>query len=190
MIRPIRTDEGPTLLAALQRLAPESRVRRFLYDKRSFSEAELHELTHCDGVNHIALVAAVLDDRGAEVEPVAVGRAIRSSPDSDCAEAAFVTADEWQRHGVGKALVQELARRSQQVGIRRWRRLFRRQQGRETAPVAGGEAGVWRIGGRRRDGHGVGAPPRLDQQTRRTEVRSFGVAWRGGAAYARRLERR
>lgn len=124
MIRPIRTDEGPTLLAALQRLAPESRVRRFLYDKRSFSEAELHELTHCDGVNHIALVAAVLDDRGAEVEPVAVGRAIRSSPDSDCAEAAFVTADEWQRHGVGKALVQELARRSQQVGILRWRAVY------------------------------------------------------------------
>lgn len=35
-----------------------------------------------------------------------------------------MVADEWQGHGVGSALISELARRSSGAGIRRWRAVY------------------------------------------------------------------
>lgn len=124
VIRPIRHDGGPQLTEALRRLSPESRYHRFLSTKETLSPDELYYLTHCDGVNHLALVLAITDLQGHELEAVAVARCIRDSEDEELAEAAIVVADAWQRRGVGKVLMQDLAERARQVGIRRWQALF------------------------------------------------------------------
>lgn len=121
VIRPIRKDGGPKLVEGLRKLSPQSRYQRFLAPKSSFSNTELNYLTHCDGVNHLALVLAITDPDGNEKESVAIARCIRDQQDPSLGEIAFVVLDQWQQKGIGKRLVTELARRCIQVGIKRWR---------------------------------------------------------------------
>jgi GNAT superfamily N-acetyltransferase len=120
VVRPIRPDGGPKLAEALRQLSPESRQRRFLYSKGSFSDKELEYFTHCDGVNHLAWVLAVTDPAGQELQPVAVARCVRDLADTALAEVAIVVGDDWQHRGVGRILIQALARSAWEVGIRRW----------------------------------------------------------------------
>ncbi len=121
MVRPIQPEDAARLVEGLHRMSAESRVRRFFYDKAGFTENELHNLTHCDGQSHLALVLGILDESGNEVDTVAVARCFRDRRDPRQGEAAFVTIDEWQRLGVGTALIRELARRCWNAGIRTWK---------------------------------------------------------------------
>ena len=118
-MRPIRPEDADRLVEGLRRMSTESRVRRLFYDKIAFSGKELHGLTHCDGVNHLALVLGILDGSGNEVDTVAVARCIRDREEPRQGEAAFVTIDEWRRLGIGTALVRESAWRCWEVGIRK-----------------------------------------------------------------------
>ncbi len=119
VVRPILPEDGPRLVEGLQQLSPESRRRRFLFSKGSFTAEELDYFTHCDGANHLALVVATGPNER-EDQFVAVARCIRDPADVGLAEVAIAVADDWQHHGVGEMLIQALARSAWEAGIRCW----------------------------------------------------------------------
>lgn len=120
IIRPIHTDDGPRLVEGLRQLSPESRRRRFLFSKGSFTAKELDYFTHCDGVNHLALVVVATDPNGREDQFIAVARCIRDATDPGLAEVAIAVTDDWQHQGVGEVLIQALAKSAWEAGIRYW----------------------------------------------------------------------
>ncbi|MGC3988947.1 MAG: GNAT family N-acetyltransferase [Chthoniobacteraceae bacterium] len=119
-IRPLVPSDREALVAGFDSLSPESRIRRFFFEKQTLSEKELHHLTHPDGFNHLAIVLEVAWENSSRAQPIAVARCFRDEHDRSLAEVAFVTRDEWQGHGIGTALVQALAEAAWRVGIRRW----------------------------------------------------------------------
>jgi len=120
VVRPIRSGDAAWLAKGLMRLSSENRVRRFLYDKTAYSEAELCRFTKVDEAHHVALVLAVLDQQGRESDVVAVARCFRAPEDPTLAEVAVATVDEWQGQGIGTVLIRSLAEYAWAVGIRRW----------------------------------------------------------------------
>ena len=114
LIRPIAPEDKPLLSAGLRQLSPETAFRRFLSPKTSFSAAELRYLTEVDQVDHIALMAVDARFGG----PIGVARCVRVAPDT--AELAIVIGDPWQRMGLGRTLIGELADRAAAHGIERF----------------------------------------------------------------------
>ena len=82
-----------------------------------FVRTELNYFTHCDGVNHLALVVVAIDPQGEEHEFIAVARCMRDGKDESHAEVAITVADNWQHRGVGEMLIIELARNAWEAGI-------------------------------------------------------------------------
>jgi GNAT superfamily N-acetyltransferase len=117
-VRPIVPSDGAALVAALEDLAPDSRMRRFLYDKTSLSGRELARLSNPDGFDHIAYGLAV--DLEGEFTPIAVARCFRDPEDGTLAEIAVVTADAWQGKGAGAELMRSLSSAAYRAGIRKW----------------------------------------------------------------------
>ena len=115
LVRPITPEDKPLLSLGLRTLSPETAMRRFLTLKTSFSAAELRYLTEVDQVDHIALVA--IDARSGG--PIGVARCVRVAPDTS--ELAIVIGDPWQRLGLGRMLIAELADRASEHGITRLR---------------------------------------------------------------------
>src|SRR5215218_1571067 len=74
-VRPIGPGDRDALVAAFDRLSPESRYRRFFGPVNELSPQVLDYLSRVDHVDHEALVA--LDDEGAIV---AVARYVRTAP--------------------------------------------------------------------------------------------------------------
>jgi RimJ/RimL family protein N-acetyltransferase len=120
MIRPIVPTDRTALAAALEELGPESRIRRFFFNKSKLSETELDRLTSPDGINHIAYGMAVSLDDGTEHMPIAVARCFRDKDQNDLAEVAVVIADPWQGMGAGFELLSALSSAARDAGIHRW----------------------------------------------------------------------
>ncbi len=120
IVRPIIPADADALVSALWELAPDSRMRRFFFDKTDLSESELTHFSNPDGVNHIAYGLAVEIEGENELKPVAVARCFRDSKDAKLAEIAMVTADAWQGLGAGAELLKSLSEAAYRVGIRRW----------------------------------------------------------------------
>ena len=106
-IRAITPDDAPKLVAGLHDLSEKTRYARFFFFKRAFASDELLSLTHCDGISHGALVAELSDVTDRPL--IAVARWIRDAIDPTMTEVAFLTRDDWQRHGIGTALVKKIA---------------------------------------------------------------------------------
>jgi tRNA pseudouridine65 synthase len=120
IVRPILPTDRDALAVALDSLDPESRYRRFFFDKKKLSETELTRLTTPDGVDHIAYGVAVKPEDETEFTPIAVGRCFRDKENAELAEIAIVTADAWQGHGAGIELMRSLSAAALEVGIRKW----------------------------------------------------------------------
>jgi GNAT superfamily N-acetyltransferase len=114
-LRPIRPDDKHLLARGFERLGEDSRYRRFFTPMSELSPAQLEYLTEVDHHDHEAVVA--VDDQG---ELVGVARYVRSASEPDAAEAAVAVVDDWQGRGVGRALLNRLANRGRQEGIRRF----------------------------------------------------------------------
>jgi len=114
-LRPIRPDDKHLLARGFERLSEDSRYRRFFTPMSELSPAQLEYLTEVDHHDHEAVVA--VDDQG---ELVGVARYVRSASEPDAAEAAVAVVDDWQGRGVGRALLNRLANRGRQEGIRRF----------------------------------------------------------------------
>src|SRR4051794_23064595 len=115
LIRAVRPEDRPLFVAGFETLSEESRMRRFLFYKKSLGERELDFLTNIDHRDHEAIGAIDLESG----HGVAVARMIRED-DREAAEAAVTVLDDWQGHGLGSLLLERLAERARELGIRRF----------------------------------------------------------------------
>ena len=109
-VRPIRPDDAARLVDFHRRLSPHSVYMRFFTFHPTLTAAEVARFTTVDYVDRLALVAAEGD------RLVAVGRFDRF-PGTAEAEVAFVVADEFQHHGIGALLLDELVNAARERGI-------------------------------------------------------------------------
>jgi GNAT superfamily N-acetyltransferase len=115
-IRPLGPDDKDGLAAGFERLSELSRYRRFLSPTAKLSARQLAYLTEVDHHDHEALVAVDPSTR----HGLGVARYVRSSENAQEAEFAVAVADDWQRRGLGTALVEHLAERALREGIVRF----------------------------------------------------------------------
>jgi GNAT superfamily N-acetyltransferase len=114
VIARLTPSDAPLVADAFARLSEESRRLRFLGPKPSLSTSELRYLTEVDGHRHEALCA--LDpssERG-----IAIARFVRDQQHPERAEVAITVADDWQRRGLGKLMLERLADRAREEGVR------------------------------------------------------------------------
>ena len=101
-VRPIRPDDGKPLVQFHARLSPRSVYLRFFSAHPVLSEKEVTRFTAVDYDARLALVATADDHL------IGVARYDRA-PGASEAEVAFVVDDEYQHHGIGSELLDELA---------------------------------------------------------------------------------
>ncbi len=109
-LRPIRPDDAPALITFHSQLASRSVFLRFFSFHPELSAKEAEHFTCVDYSNRLALVA----ERNGHL--IAVGR-FESGPGDTEAEVAFVVADEFQHHGIGSVLLDELASAARERGV-------------------------------------------------------------------------
>ena len=109
-LRPIRPDDAPRLMDFHEHLSPRSVYRRFFFVHPRLSATEVERFTRVDYVDRLAIIAEDGD------RLVAVCRYDRS-PCTAEAEVAFVVADEYQHHGIGPVLLEQLADAAWRSGI-------------------------------------------------------------------------
>jgi len=112
-IRALGPDDKAGLAAGFERLSADSRYRRFLSPTPKLTTRQLAYLTDVDHHDHEALVAIEPTRR----DGVGVARYVRSQAILDEAEFAVAVADDWQRLGVGTALLRQLATRAREEGV-------------------------------------------------------------------------
>jgi RimJ/RimL family protein N-acetyltransferase len=98
-----------------RRLGEQSRYQRFLAIKRELTAVELDRLTNIDHWHHEAVIARSPVPRA----PIAIARYVRTD-EFDTADIAIEVVDEWQRRGIGMALLLALRDRALGAGIRRF----------------------------------------------------------------------
>ncbi|HEV3232027.1 MAG TPA: GNAT family N-acetyltransferase [Candidatus Dormibacteraeota bacterium] len=118
LFRPLGPHDVEGLREGFSRLSPESRYRRFFYAIDHLSDEQLRYLTDIDYVNHFAWLALLTDESRLGI---GVGRWIRTEDDPTSAEAAVTVIDEYQRRGVGGALLRLMAESAIERGIRSFR---------------------------------------------------------------------
>ena len=114
LVRPVTAADKPLFVAGFARLSEESRYRRFLGVKKRLSDHELAFFTELDHHGHEALGAV----DPATGEGLGVARYLRDPARHEVAEAAVAVIDDWQRRGLGSALLERLATRAHDEGIR------------------------------------------------------------------------
>jgi GNAT superfamily N-acetyltransferase len=109
-VRPIRPEDAERLVVFHRHLSPHSVYLRFFSVHPELSQAEVARFTTVDYGDRLALVALDGD------RLIGVGRFDRKPGERE-AEVAFVVADEYQHHGIGSLLLDELARAARDRGI-------------------------------------------------------------------------
>ena len=111
LLRPIRPDDAERLIQFHQHLSQRSTYLRFFTVHPTLSPEEVKRFTTVDYEDRLALVV----ERDEQL--IAVGRFDRivGTPD---AEVAFVVADDYQHHGLGSLLLDELARAARARGVK------------------------------------------------------------------------
>ena len=110
LVRPIRPDDAERLVEFHRHLSAHSVYLRFFSFHPNLSPAEVARFTTVDYVDRLALVATDGD------RLLAVARFDRF-PGTDEAEVAFIVADDYQHHGIGALLLDELVKAARERGI-------------------------------------------------------------------------
>lgn len=122
LIRPVEPHDADAEQAFVGGLSLASRHKRFHVGLRQLSPTMLRQMTQIDHQDHVALVAEVLADGPEPVLPppriVADARYVRLREQPDEAEFAIAVADDWQSLGLGRTLMDRLARHARRQGIR------------------------------------------------------------------------
>jgi len=113
-IRALRPQDKDDMRAAVDRASAQSLYRRFFGAKRSFSDKEVAFFVNVDFAKHVAVVAVVAEGDHAAI--VAGGRYIVQQPGT--AEIAFVVIDDYQKQGIGAALLRHLAILARDAGLK------------------------------------------------------------------------
>ena len=108
-VRPMRSDDVERERRFFNRLSERSRFQRFMQHLPELPPKMLARFTQLDYDRELALVALFQD------EFIAVGR-YAQNPDGLTAEFALVVADEWQRKGLGRALLERLVEQARKAG--------------------------------------------------------------------------
>ena len=114
-IRALRPDDETRMLAALSRTSPQSLYRRFFGIKKGFSESEKAFFLNVDFIDHVALVAII--EQSGRTEIVGGARYVVVQP--GIAEVAFTVIDEFQREGIGSALMRHLTLLAKRASLKR-----------------------------------------------------------------------
>jgi GNAT superfamily N-acetyltransferase len=123
VLRPVLDfDAGAEQRFFSQALSPASRLRRFHFGLREVPPSMLRAMTEVDHDDHVALIAegfADADDDAPTI--VADARYVRGPRGAGCAEAEFAiaVADAWQGVGLGRLMMQRLARHAARQGLKR-----------------------------------------------------------------------
>jgi len=115
-VRQICADDKTALAAAVDRLSPDARYRRFLAPVKQLTPATLSYLTEVDHVSHEALVALEPDNG----DLVGVSRYVALDGTRLEAEVAMVVADSWGGRGLATVLLAELITRARAAGVQRF----------------------------------------------------------------------
>src|SRR5215210_3664441 len=114
LVRPLEPDDAAELGAAIERLSPESRYRRFLSPIPRLPASHLRSLTDVDHHTREALVAFDPSSR----RGLGVARWGLLIDDPRAAEVAVAVADDKQRLGLAAALLHLLLERAASEGLR------------------------------------------------------------------------
>lgn len=114
-IRPIRMADTEMEAAFIRRLSPQSKRYRFLGGVKELSNGDLARLCDVDGTQSVAFVATIRDE-GRETE-IGVSRYAPNSS-ADFREIAVTVADDWQRKGLGTALMKRLIGSARDNGVK------------------------------------------------------------------------
>lgn len=112
-IRALRPEDRDDFVAAVGRASSQSLYRRFFAVRRHFTENETSFYLKVDFKDHVALVAVAEDNGRAMI--IAGARYIVVEPRQ--AEVAFTVLDDYQRQGVGAALLRHLIGIARGAGI-------------------------------------------------------------------------
>ena len=104
-IRPIRPEDAAIEYDFVHQLSPRSKYLRFFSGLNELTPSMLTRFTHIDYQREMALIATLMKENQ-EVE-IAVGRFVPYLGGKSC-EFALVVGDEWQRHGIGYQIMQDL----------------------------------------------------------------------------------
>ena len=113
-VRPITTGDRAALADAFARMSEQSRYKRFMGPKPKLSERELRYFTEVDHRTHEALVA--IDPATGAIAGEARW-AIGDDPSTG--DVAVMVVDEWQRRGLGPALLCRLVAAARGAGLAR-----------------------------------------------------------------------
>lgn len=126
LLRPLRRQDREVYLRGFEHLGERSRYLRFFSPKNQLSEAELRYFLDVDHHDHEAIAAVDL----AGDEGVGVARFIRDTEDPTVAEVSIAVVDDHQGRGLGAVLLQAIARRAREEGVRRLRATVLADNGR------------------------------------------------------------
>lgn len=121
IVRPVLAFDAAAEQDFVRALSAGSRQRRFHVGIRELPPALLRAMTEVDHDAHVAVVAETIGDDD-EATIVADARYVRGPTaelGGDEAEFAIAVADAWQGAGLGRALMQRLARHAARHGITR-----------------------------------------------------------------------
>ena len=119
LVRPVLPPDAAMHRAFVRAMSPTTRRYRFHGVVSDLPDAVLRYLTEVDYVDHLALVGEVDDASGAR--QVAEARWVRRADEPDSADFAIAIADDYQRSGLGNALLEALQRSAAARGIVRLR---------------------------------------------------------------------
>ncbi len=117
-LRCIRPEDKAMLVEGLGHLSVESRYRRFFTAKKSLTDGELAFLTELDGIDHIAIGAALEGDD--HLHGIGIARVIRLKDRPEVGEPAVTVVDEMQGKGLGHLLFLRLVAAARERGITRF----------------------------------------------------------------------
>lgn len=120
-LRPIRPEDAVLLQEFVRDLSDESRYMRFVSMLRELTPQMLARYTRIDYDRELALVATVQvanpENRGLLRERIVGFAHYLRNADGQGAEYALVIADDWQRHGLGTALMRSLFEVARRQGL-------------------------------------------------------------------------
>ena len=111
-IRSLTRDDGAALDAVFGGMSAQSRFFRFHSPVPRLSGRMRHALLDLDGRNRVALVAELPNPDG--WAPIGIARLVRTGDLQ--AELAVAVVDRWQRHGVGRRLLEALGDLAVELG--------------------------------------------------------------------------
>ena len=119
IVRPVLAFDAAAEQDFVRSLSPATRLRRFHFGLRELPPSMLRAMTDVDHEDHVAIVAEAIGEDDDDTRIVADARYVRLRSDGDEAEFAIAVADDWQGVGLGRELMQRLARHAARRGVQR-----------------------------------------------------------------------